>query len=103
MSHSGSVRNLQFPADKENTRWVHCNYFYVCPCKGLLIYLCITQEGAFWVFTKLELLGFYISVLFFFFFPDSNASLHQLHTKAALSHCAIFWFSSANSHSPCLF
>lgn len=62
MLHSGCAWNLKFPADKQNTRWVHCNYFFVCTYKGLLIYLCITQEGALG-FIKLVLFGFYISVL----------------------------------------
>lgn len=58
---SDNVWSLKFPADKENNRWVLCNHFTHAHA-GLLIYLCITQEGAVG-FTKLQLFGFCISVL----------------------------------------
>lgn len=34
MSQSGSVWNSKFPADKGNTRWVHCNYFLYAHAKA---------------------------------------------------------------------
>lgn len=86
---SDNVWSLKFPADKENTRWVLCNHFSHAHA-GLLIYLCITQEGAAG-FTKLQLFGFCVSVL-----PRRQRSL------SALRRCLIVPFS-VSMQTPRLF
>lgn len=64
-------------------------------CKGLLIYLCITQEKAL-SFTNLEHFGFRP-------FPKSSATFSELRTIGVLPEFAILHQTPANSHSFCLF
>lgn len=86
---SDNVWSLKFPADIENNRWVLCNHFTHTHA-GLLIYLCITQEGAVG-FTKLQLFGFCISVL----------SQHQRSLSAPRRRLIVLF--SVSMQTPCLF
>lgn len=78
---SGSIWNLKFPADKENSRWVLCNYFLYAHVKACS-FINLLRKRELLGLEKLAHFGFYIPVL-----SRKRHSFSSLHQSTIISSC----------------